>query len=128
MKANVPKAPREWDELSQRSRDKIIEWQKAIALQAAEDQLNRDLKGVLMRYVKMWCIIMHDADGYGERKLTRLIWAHKRTFFKQRQLVLNGSQDEYLDGRMKEIFKKEGFPQAFFDELLGADDEDGEIH
>ena len=123
MNANVPKAPRAWETLPQRDKDRIIEWQKQIALQAATDQLNRDLRSVLMRYMKMWCILMHDADGYGERKLNRLLWAHKRMFFRQRQMVLNGTQDEYLDARMREIFKKDGFPQAFFDELLGGDEE-----
>ena len=122
MKANVSKPPRAWNSLPEHEKDQIRDWAKQIALQAAEDQLNRDIKGVLIRYLKMFCIILHDADGYGERKLCRLIWAHKRMFFMQRKAVVNGTQDEYLDRRMSEIFKKDGFPQAFLDDLLGGDD------
>ena len=121
MKANVPKAPKAWEELSQKDKDRIIDWQKQIALQAAEDQLNRDLKSVIIRYLKMFCIILHDTDGQGERKLTRLIWAHKRTLFFKRKSIIAGEQDEYLDSRIKEIFRKDGFPQAFLDELLGEE-------
>ena len=123
MRANVPKAPRAWETLPQRDKDQIIAWAKQIAYQAAQDQLNRDLKGVLIRYLKMLCIILHDTDGQGERKLTRLIWAHKRMLFFKRKSIISGEQDEYLDSRIKEIFRKDGFPQAFLDELLGGEDE-----
>lgn len=35
------------------------------------------------------------------------------------QIEKDGSQVEYLNGRMAEIFKKNGFPQQFFDGMLG---------
>lgn len=44
-------------------------------------------------------------------------------------MVRDGTQIEYLDQRMAEIFKKNGFPKDFFDKMLGAVDdqkEDGE--
>ena len=44
---------------------------------------------------------------------------HKRLFYRQQKMVKADTQREYLDRRMAEIFKKGGFPQRFFDEMLG---------
>lgn len=34
-------------------------------------------------------------------------------------MVQDGAQLEYLNKRMAEIFRKDGFPQEFFDKMLG---------
>ena len=67
----------------------------------------------------MVCCTLHDAFGFGEKRLTRFIGNHKRLFTRQSKLVTKGEQLDYLDMRMTEIFKKDGFPQEFIDSLLG---------
>lgn len=116
MKANVP---RPWEALPKSQRDRITAHSKEIALQAANEQLNKDMRVVLDLYIKMVCVVLHDAFGFGERRLLRFLGNHKRLFARQVRMVKDGSQIEYLNGRMAEIFKKDGFPQDFFDNMLG---------
>lgn len=40
-------------------------------------------------------------------------------FKRQFKMVKNDTQIEYLNRRMEEIFKKDGFPKEFLDGLLG---------
>ena len=51
---------------------------------------------------------------------TTFIGNHRRLFKRQSRMVQDNTQIEYLNRRMDEIFKKNGFPQHFFDEMLGA--------
>lgn len=62
---------------------------------------------------------LHDAFGFGEKRLTYFLGNHKRLFYRQKRMVQDGTQLEYLDKRMAEIFRKNGFPQEFFDKMLG---------
>lgn len=112
MKANVPRSFRS---LSSGSRKKIVEYAEDVA----REQTQHDMRIVLDLYIKMVCVTLHDAFGFGEKRLTYFLGSHKRLFHRQRRMVENGTQIEYLDRRMKEIFKKDGFPQDFFDEMLG---------
>ena len=70
-------------------------------------------------YIKMVCVTLHDAFGFGEKRLTYFLGSHKRLFYRQRRMVADGTQIEYLNRRMAEIFRKDGFPQDFFDSMLG---------
>ena len=71
-------------------------------------------------YIKMVCMVLHDAFGFGESRLTRFIGNHRRLFVQQYKLVDKGEQIKYLDKRMAEIFKKDGFPKEFLDNLIGT--------
>ena len=51
--------------------------------------------------------------------MTRFIGNHKRVFARQNKLVTRGEQIGYLNTRMAEIFKKDGFPQQFIDDIVG---------
>lgn len=119
MNANTPKPPKPWEKLTQTDRDKLIQYAKDVAFQAAEDQFNKDIRIIVDRLIKMQCILMHDTEGYGERRLNRYLWNHRRFFRKQIRLVRDDKQTEYLNRRMAEIFKKDGFPQHFLDDILG---------
>ena len=112
MKANIPRSFRS---LSSGSRKQIVEY----AQDVAREQTQHDMRIVLDLYIKMVCVTLHDAFGFGEKRLTYFLGCHKRLFHRQRRMVANGTQLEYLDRRMKEIFKKDGFPQEFFDDMLG---------
>ena len=63
--------------------------------------------------------MLHDGFGFGKKRLRMFLAGHKRVFARQFKLVERGEQLKYLNGRMTEIFKKDGFPQDFVDDLLG---------
>lgn len=112
MKANVPVS---WQRLPAAQRKSIEEYARKIA----RDQMERDGRIMLDLYIKMVCLTLHDAFGFGEKRLTMFLGNHKRLFFRQQKMVANNTQLEYLNKRMDEIFHKEGFPQGFFDRMLG---------
>ena len=119
MKARVPKSYRD---LSPGDQDRLREFCRDVALQAAQEQEERDCRIMLDIYIKMACLVLHDAFGFGESRLRAYIGNHKRLFHRQAKLVSKGEQLEYLDRRMAEIFKKDGFPQSFIDDMLGPVD------
>jgi hypothetical protein len=116
MKVRVPKP---WEKLSPRDQEKLKAFTREVALEAAEKQIEIDGRIMLDIYMKMACLVLHDAFGFGERRLTRYIGNHKRLFHRQAKLVSRGEQLQYLDQRMAEIFPKDGFPQKFVDDMLG---------
>lgn len=116
MKANTPKAYRT---LPPAQRKQIEEYCRGVALEAAREATERDARIMLDIYIKMVCLTLHDAFGFGEKRLTYFLGNHKRLFQKQRKMVQNDTQLSYLNERMAQIFKKDGFPQQFFDDMLG---------
>ena len=116
MKVKIPKP---WEKLSTRDQEKLKAFTRDVALEAAERQIEIDGRIMLDIYMKMACLVLHDAFGFGERRLVRYIGNHKRLFNRQAKLVQRGEQLDYLNRRMSEIFKKDGFPQKFVDDLIG---------
>lgn len=116
MKARIPKS---WDKLPYKQKEKLTDYMKEVALEAATNQFNQDVRIILEQYLKMSCIILHDAFGFGEKRCRMYLGNHRRMFAKQYKLVRDGKQEAYLDGRMAEIFKKDGYPKYFIDELIG---------
>ena len=116
MKPNIPKA---YQNLPPAQRKKIEAYCRSVALEAARETTERDARIMLDIYIKMVCVTLHDAFGFGEKRLTYFLGNHKRLFQRQRKMVQNDTQLEYLNKRMAEIFKKNGFPQQFFDNMLG---------
>lgn len=116
MKARVPKP---YQDLPEKQQEVIKNYIAELATEAARKQEEKDCRIILDLYMKMVCCVLHDAFGFGERRLNRFIGNHKKLFNRQNKLVMKGEQLEYLNGRMKEIFKKDGFPQEFIDSLLG---------
>lgn len=116
MKAKIPKAYRD---LTPKAKQQLQDYVVEIATEAAKKQEEHDCRIILDLYMKMVCCVLHDAFGFGEKRLTCFICNHKRLFARQSRLVSKGEQIEYLNKRMSEIFKKDGFPQEFLDKLLG---------
>ena len=116
MKARVPK---EYQDLSPRQKEKLKAYIVEVATDAAKKQEEHDCRVLLDIYMKMVCCVLHDAFGFGEKRLTYFIGNHKRLFLRQSRLVDKGQQLYYLDRRMSEIFKKDGYPQDFIDSLIG---------
>ena len=120
MKAKVPKS---YKQLSHTDQQDLKKFTQDVALEAAEKMLERNARIMLEIYMKMVCVMLHDMpNGYGEKRLRVFLAGHKRVFARQFRLVERGEQLQYLNKRMDEIFKKDGFPQNFIDDLLGEVD------
>lgn len=112
MKARIP---RSWERLPKSQKEVIADYMKKIVMEQEE----KDARVMLDLYIKMVCVTLHDAFGFGEKRLTMFLGNHKRLFHRQCRMVKDGTQVEYLNERMAQIFKKKGFPQGFFDNMLG---------
>lgn len=112
MKVRIPK---EYSELSGSAQRRILEY--------TQECYNKDIRIILDLYMKMMCVTLHDNFlGWDEEQLTLLLGHHRALFFDQKKKVAAGEQLEYLNKRMAEIFPKNGFPQGFFDKMLGMVD------
>ena len=116
MKVKIPKS---YKQLSHTDQQDLKKFTQEVALEAAEAMLEKDARVMLDIYMKMACLVLHDAFGFGEKRLRLYIANHKRLFSRQVKLVQRGEQLEYLNKRMAQIFRKDGFPQKFIDDLLG---------
>jgi hypothetical protein len=119
MKVKIPKS---YKQLSHTEQQDLKKFTQEVALEAAEMMLEKDSRVMLDIYMKMACLVLHDAFGFGEKRLTMFIGNHKRLFHRQAKLVQRGEQLQYLNDRMAQIFRKDGFPQKFVDDLLGEVD------
>lgn len=117
MNVRVPKAFKTMTPAQQKS---IIDMSRNLA----NEQLEKDGRIVLDLYIKMVCITLHEVFGFGEKRLLLFLGNHKSLFFEQAKKVKDGSQIDYINGELKKIFRKSGFPQNFFEKFLGAVPED----
>ena len=113
------RTPREWETLSKKDKKKITDY----CVSVLNEQEEKDMRIIIELLIKMLCCVLHDTEGFGEKRLMLLIGNLQMVFKEQTQLVSKGEQINFLDNRMKKIFKKNGFPQTFFDSLLGKKDE-----
>lgn len=107
--------PQPWQNLSPAQRQAIVNHARNVA----KEQSDRDGRLMLDSYIKMVCVVLHDAFGFGEKRLNLFLANHVRLFHTQHTMVKEGTQLEYLERRMAEIFRKDGFPQQMFDRMLG---------
>ena len=112
MQARVPK---EWGELSPGARRRVEEYW----LSHYTELLEKNMRIMLDLYMKMVCVTLHDKLGLSEEELMLFLGHHRELFREQMKMVRSDEQIEYLDRRMAEIFKKNGFPKGFFDKMLG---------
>lgn len=120
MKVKVPKS---YKQLSHTDQQDLKKFTQEVALEASEKMLERNARIMLEIYMKMVCVMLHDMpNGFGEKRLRVFLAGHKRVFARQFRLVERGEQLQYLNKRMDEIFKKDGFPQNFVNDLLGEVD------
>ena len=116
MKARIPKAYRD---MTPKQQEQLREYVIDLATEAARKQEENDCRAILDAYMKMVCCVLHDAFGFGEKRLNYFIGCHKRLFDRQNRLVEKGEQQAYLNRRMAEIFRKDGFPVEFMKSLIG---------
>lgn len=123
MKVRIPQ---EYDRLPPAQRKRITEYCRDVAYQAAKETTERDGRIMLELYIKMVCKTLHDTFGFGEKRLYLFLGNHKRLFREQAAMVKDGTQVEYLNGEMDKIFRRSGFPNAFFEGILGPVETEGE--
>lgn len=116
MRARIPK---EWKELNPKQQKKITDYATEIAVETARKEEERNCRIILELYMKFTILILHEAFHFDESDLTQFLGDHRREFRRQYRLCSKGEQIAYLDKRMAEIFKKDGFPQDFVDDLIG---------
>ena len=116
MKVRVP---REYKSLSGAERSRIEEYCRGVALEAARKTTERDGRIMLDLYIKMVCLTLHEVFGFGEKRLYMFLGNHRDLFRRQRRMVQDGTQVDYLNAEMKKIFRKSGFPQEYFAKMLG---------
>ena len=107
MKANLP---RPWHRLPPREKDLI--------LKAADEQMNRNINIILDIYLKMSCQVLHEAFGFGEKRLNMYLGNYKRIFRENRRNVRDGVQIFELDKKMRKVFRKNGYPDDFFKGMI----------
>lgn len=117
--------PQSYDRLPMSQRKRIEEYCREVAFNAAKETTERDGRIMLDLYMKMVCKTLHDVFGFGEKRLYLFLGTHKRLFKEQAGLVRAGTQVEYLNGEMGKIFRRSGFPVAFFDGILGPVETEG---
>ena len=111
--------PKTWESLPPSQRKRLEEYIKNVALEAARETTERDGRIMLDIYIKMVCLTLHEVFGFGEKRLNLFLGNHKRLFLDQRKKVQDGTQLDLLNDEMAKIFRKNGFPQYFFDKMLG---------
>lgn len=89
--------------------------------------LERDGRIMLDLYMKMTCVTMYDKLQMTEDEIYLFLGHHRELFHDQVKRVRSGEQVDYLNRRMEEIFKTKGFPQGFFDKLLGKVEPDTNV-
>lgn len=107
MKANMP-----------RSYNSLSPFEKKRIEENVDAQYNKDVMIILDIYLKMSCLVLHDAFGFGEKRLTMYLGNYRRLFNKHARLVKRGQQLEQLDKDMQRIFRKSGYPDDFFKSIF----------
>lgn len=107
MKAIIPRG---FKQLKPSDQKKLME--------LADEQINKNCTIMLDIYLKMSCIILNAAFGFGEERLNRYLGNFRRAFTKQAKLVKNGKQNADLDAKIRKIFRKKGYPDDFFKTIV----------
>jgi hypothetical protein len=102
--------PRGFKQLKQSDQNKLM------AL--AEAQVSKNCTIMLDIYLKMSCMVLNEAFGFGEERLNRYLGNFRRAFTKQAKLVKNGKQNADLDAKIRKIFRKKGYPDDFFKTIV----------
>ena len=84
----------------------------------AEAQVSKNCTIMLDIYLKMSCMVLNEAFGLGEERLNRYLGNYRRLFRKHAKLVKNGEQIEFIDSKMRKIFRKKGYPDEFFKTMI----------
>ena len=119
---NVKRPPKEIKDLKPGEARRIEEYYDNFYRNEYTKALERDGRIMLDLYMKMTCVTMYDKLQMTEDEIYLFLGHHRELFHDQVKRVRSGEQVDYLNRRMEEIFKTKGFPQGFFDKMLGKTD------
>lgn len=110
MKAIMPKS---WDRLPESEKRKIEEIKEA--------EIERRMLVILDTILKMSCVSLNETEHMGENRLTCYIGNFYHIFELHKDLVKQGKQMEFLDAKIRKIFRKHGYPDEFFRSMFGEE-------
>lgn len=85
--------------------------------EAVENEVNRYFAQLQKNWLKLSCIVMHDYMGL-DRENCLLYLANFREVYRQNsKMPGEAEQQEWLDGKMDEIFGVGGYPYKYIDKL-----------
>lgn len=124
---NVRRPPKEIKDLKPGEARRIEEYYDNFYRNEYTKALERDGRIMLDLYMKMTCVTMYDKLQMTEDEIYLFLGHHRELFHDQVKRVRSGEQVDYLNRRMEEIFKTKGFPQGFFDKMLGKVESDTNV-
>ena len=110
------KVRKDWEQMTPASQRRVEQYW----ISKYSELLEKNMRIMLDLYMKMVCVTLHDKLSLSEEELMLFLGHHRELFREQVKMVRSDEQIEYLDARMAEIFKKNGFPKGFFDRMLGG--------
>lgn len=130
MKCNIaqakPRAPKEWERLPDRDKHIIIQYLKEKVMEELEQTLipelllaNLNHEGAELQkvWLKVMCIVMHEEHHHGEMRNRQTLRGWKRVYAKIERMKSKEERDEWLDAKIKKIFRKGGYPKEWVDRL-----------
>ena len=130
MKCNIaqakPRAPKEWERLPDRDKHIIIQYLKEKVMEELEQTLIPDLVRINLDHeeaelqkvwLKVMCVAMHEEHKHGEGRNLRTLLRWKRLYAKIERMKNSKERDEWLDAKIKKIFRKGGYPTEWVDRL-----------
>ena len=110
MKCNLP---RSFTQLPKSERDAINNALNE-QLDHLVDQEEAELQEI---WIKLACINLHETFGFEEDQLFMFIAKWNRVYRRNERIQTKEEQTAWLEGEMKKLFPKCGFPQFRIDEL-----------
>lgn len=111
MKANIR---RSYNSLPYKEQEKI----KQVAYEIAKEQFAKDLQLIMDQLIKMSCQTLHTTFGFGERRMTYYLGSLRRTFSRNIKANRDGIMLQELDRQMQHIFRRDGYPDALFQQIF----------
>lgn len=86
-----------------------------------ESEVDRRMMIVIDILLKMSCQSLNETEHMGEGRLLCYLGNFFRIFQFHSELVKQGTQIEYLDDKMRKIFRKNGYPDQLFQLIFGEE-------
>ena len=103
--------PKSWLRLPESEKKKIE--------QVKEEEIERRMLVILDTLLKMSCVSLNETEGMGESSLNCYLGNFYHIFERHKDLVKQGEQMEFLDAKIRKIFRKRGYPDEFFRSMFG---------
>ena len=110
MKANLPKSYMNLPKKEKEIIDKLV-------LEMVDKQVDKEEAELQKIWLQLACIVLHDAFGFGEQRLTSFLGNWKRVYRMNAMCENAQKQAEFLTDQMSKLFPQGGYPYAWIDSL-----------